>query len=217
MPDSIPFQFELNHDAIRSFFTKETILLSPSKIGLPINHQFSEKRFADFSTGRYCAIKAMEQLGFSDITIPIGEEREPIWPEDLVGSISHCGRLTGAMVAKKSNQLSVGLDIEEIGKVTTELWDFVFTENEKSYLIGLNNIEKKEQSTILFSIKEAFYKFQFPITKTFLEFLDVEIQLPSFNQVNVHAESIPSDSLIRLNRVYYHIYNACVIAVVLPL
>jgi 4'-phosphopantetheinyl transferase EntD len=216
MPDSITFQFEFNQDSIRSFFTKEKICLAPSQIGLPINHQFSDKRFADFSTGRYCAINAIEQLGFNNIEIPIGQEREPIWPEGLVGSISHCDSLTGSIVAKRANYFSVGLDIEEMGKVTSELWDFIFTENEKRYLKGLNNIKIQEMSTILFSIKEAFYKFQFPITKTFLDFLDVEIQLPSINQVFVLAETISSDSLIRSNRVYYYIFNACVIVIILP-
>jgi hypothetical protein len=61
MPDSIPLQFEFNQDGIRSFFTKEKIFPAPSQIGLPINHQFSEKRFADFSTVRYSTMKAMKK------------------------------------------------------------------------------------------------------------------------------------------------------------
>jgi hypothetical protein len=55
------------------------------------------------------------------VTIPIGKEKEPVWPEVIVGSISHCDTLMGAIVAKKSDHVSLGLDIEEIGRVTPVL------------------------------------------------------------------------------------------------
>jgi 4'-phosphopantetheinyl transferase EntD len=211
MPDSIPFQFEFNQDGIRSFFTKEKICLPPAQIGLPINHQFSEKRFADFSTGRYCAMKAMEHLGFNNIKIPIREEREPIWPEGLVGSISHCDSLTGALVAKSSDHISLGLDIEEIGRVTPDLWDLVFTENEKRYLSGLSEQEMLIQSTVIFSAKEAFYKFQHPLTNSFLDFLEVEVQLPEINRIILLLERFPSASIIQKNSLLF-IYDQNLIA-----
>ena len=173
---------------------------SPNKNGSPLNnnglnpnHKFSPKRLSDFSTGRYCAMKALDQLWMKDVIIPIGPNREPIWPEGIVGSISHCDSLTGAIVAKKSDHISLGLDIEEIGRVTPDLWDLVFTENEKVYLSSLNGRKLEEQSTAIFSIKEAFYKFQHPLTKTFLDFLDEEVSLPSMNNVIVLSEEISID------------------------
>ena len=169
---------------------------------------------ADFSTGRYCALKALEQLGIQDAIIPIGEDRAPIWPKGFMGSISHCDSLTGAIVAKSSNHISLGLDIEEIGRVTPDLWDLVFTENEKNYLFGLSDEEIIVQSTAIFSIKEAFYKFQYPLTKTFLDFLDVEVALPDMTRVHVLADSIDPNSLIRNNRVRYYVEMGCVVAVI---
>lgn len=169
---------------------------------------------ADFSTGRYCALKALEQLGIKEVTIPIGEDREPIWPEGIAGSISHCDSLTGAIVAKSSDHISLGLDIEEIGRVTPDLWDLVFTENEKNYLSGLSVDEILVQSTAIFSIKEAFYKFQHPLTKTFLDFLDVEVALPDLTKVNILADSIDSNSVVRNNRVRYYLEMGCVVAVI---
>ena len=114
---------------LKFFYILEKYDLPLHNLVLPPNHQFSQKRLADFSTGRYCAIKALEQLGINNSIIPIGKDREPIWPEGIVGSISHCDSLTGAIVAKSSDHISLGLDIEEIGRVTPDLWDLVFSEN----------------------------------------------------------------------------------------
>ncbi len=199
---------------LKFFYTLEKYDLPLHNLVLPPNHQFSQKRLADFSTGRYCAIKALEQLGIQDAIIPIGEDREPIWPEGIVGSISHCDSLTGAIVAKSSDHISLGLDIEEIGRVTPDLWDLVFTENEKNYLFRLSDEDILVQSTAIFSIKEAFYKFQHPLTKTFLDFLDVEVVMPGLNQVKVLVETIEPSSIIRRNKVMYLIENECIISLI---
>jgi len=198
----------------QSFFTPHKHELPHYALSLPPNHQFSQKRLEDFSTGRYCAIKALEQLGIQDAVIPIGEDRAPIWPEGIVGSISHCDSLAGAIVAKSSDHISLGLDIEEIGRVTPDLWDLVFTENEKNYLSGLSEEDTLIQSTAIFSIKEAFYKFQHPLTKTFLDFLDVTVALPDLTRVHVLAVSIDPNSVIRNNRVRYYLEIGCVISTV---
>ena len=199
---------------LKFFYILEKYDLPLHNLVLPPNHQFSQKRLADFSTGRYCAIKALEQLGINNSIIPIGKDREPIWPEGIVGSISHCDSLTGAIVAKSSDHISLGLDIEEIGRVTPDLWDLVFTENEKNYLFRLSDEDILVQSTAIFSIKEAFYKFQHPLTKTFLDFLDVEVVMPGLNQVKVLVETIEPSSIIRRNKVMYLIENECIISLI---
>jgi 4'-phosphopantetheinyl transferase EntD len=186
---------------LKFFYTFEQYDLPLHNLVLPSNHRFSQKRLADFSTGRYCAIKALEQLGIQDAIIHIGEDRAPIWPEGIVGSISHSDSLTGAIVAKNSDHISLGLDIEEIGRVTPDLWDLVFTDNEKDYLFRLSYEDTLVQSTAIFSIKEAFYKFQHPLTKTYLDFLDVEVTLPMLTQVKIISHSFQDITKIRNNEV----------------
>ena len=198
----------------RSFFTSSKHELLCHNLALPPNHQFSQKRLTDFSTGRYCAEKALELLHIYDVIIPIGENREPIWPQGIIGSISHCDELVGAIVAKKSDHISLGLDVEEIGRVTPDLYDLVFTENEKRYLSSFNGRELEEQSTLIFSIKEAFYKFQHPITKTFLDFLDVEVVTPNLSKIKVLSNNISLDSIIHKNFVVFKIENGCVVSVI---
>ena len=199
---------------IHFFFTSNKHELSNYDFNSRYNQQFSEKRLTDFSTGRFCAKKALEQLGFYDVIIPIGEDREPIWPHGIVGSISHCDTLVGAIVAKKSEHASLGLDIEEIGRVTPDLYDLVFTESEKNYLASFTGRQLEEQSTLIFSIKEAFYKFQHPITKTFLDFLDVEVVTPDLSKIKVLSNNISLDSIIHKNFVVFKIENGCVVSVI---
>jgi 4'-phosphopantetheinyl transferase EntD len=199
---------------IKSFFTSDKQELSLDKLCLPQSHNFSPKRLSDFSTGRYCATKALEQLGIHDAIIPIGKDREPIWPDGIVGSISHCDSLVGAIVAKKSDHVSLGLDIEEIGRVTPDLWDLVFTENEKQYLIGLSEKEMFIQSTSIFSAKEAFYKFQHPLTKTFLDFLDVEVDILNFKKIILKTKNLNNISIISIHDIIYLTFGKNVISVV---
>jgi 4'-phosphopantetheinyl transferase EntD len=204
---------DLSQTSIHWFFTDEFVNLSV-QIASPPNHQFSPKRLIEFSTGRLCAIKALELLGIRETNIPIGEDRAPIWPRGIVGSISHCDRLAGAIVAKESNHISLGLDVEEIGRVTSDLWDLVFTENEKNFLFSLSKEDQRVKSTAIFSIKEAFYKFQHPITKTFLDFLDVELELPGLTRVKVLIDTIDTISKIRSNEAFYFKQNECIISLI---
>ena len=202
------------YNNIHYFFTSNQYELPLDKLSISSNHQFSPKRLTDLATGRYCAIKALEQLGIQNATIPIGADRAPIWPEGIVGSISHCDKLVGAIIAKKTDHISLGLDIEEVGRVTPDLWDLVFTENEKVYLCSLTGRKLEEHSTAIFSIKEAFYKFQHPITKIFLDFLDVEVSLPTFEQVIVLEESVSQEYLIRKNKADWFIEKDCIISII---
>jgi len=206
-----------SHIGTQCFFTDKKITKPFMDLQLPFNHQFSPKRLYDFSTGRYCAIKSLEQLGIKDPIIPIGKDREPIWPEGIVGSISHCDILTGAIVAKVSDYISLGLDIEEIDRVTTDIWGLVFTENEKKYLNNLSENEQVVKSTAIFSAKEAFYKFQHPITKTFLDFLDVEVALPRFTHLKLLSNAVPSTTIINKNKLIIHYHQNLIVSLVLNL
>jgi 4'-phosphopantetheinyl transferase EntD len=136
---------------------------------------WSEKRINEFSTGRYCARKTLEASGLELHDILVGVDREPLWPENVTGSISHCENLVGAISGKKDNVRALGLDIELIGKVEPDLWNLVFTEKEQNFLKELKPEFAALFSTVIFSAKECFYKLQFPITRTYVDFKDIEI------------------------------------------
>jgi 4'-phosphopantetheinyl transferase EntD len=56
------------------------------------------RRQLEFATGRECARRAMAALGHAKASIPRAQDRVPIWPDDLVGSIISAGHIASAVV-----------------------------------------------------------------------------------------------------------------------
>jgi 4'-phosphopantetheinyl transferase EntD len=134
----------------------------------------SAKRRSDFSTGRYCARQALLRLKNVSPEIIQGKGKEPIWPNGIVGSISHSKKIAGAVVALQHDVLAIGMDIETIGGVKPEMWDLIFHKAEQK-LIQNKQGDQSYWATLLFSLKESFYKMQYPLTGQFLDFSDVVI------------------------------------------
>lgn len=163
--------------SLSQYFTadfKDIACLLPTEAA--IVQQSSEKRRADFSTGRYCAHQALAALK-ADYKQPIlqGPGKQPVWPDGFVGSISHSAKLSGAVVAAQNSVIAVGLDIETIGGVQADMWDLLFHPDEQA-LIRSKQTEVDAWATTLFSLKESFYKLQYPLTGKFLDFKELIIR-----------------------------------------
>jgi len=117
---------------------------------------FSRHRFVEFSIGRTLAKKALVYLDSEILEIPRGTDGEPIWPRGFTGSISHCKSIIGAAVSRKNSIQSIGIDIEEIGRVTKDMWDSIFTEQEQLFLKSLDIKEHPKYTVLLFSLKESY-------------------------------------------------------------
>lgn len=174
----------------------------------------SDQRKRHFSTGRLCAKKALEGLGFLDIEILRGVDKEPLWPNGVVGSISHSSKLAGAVVAKSDTLVSVGLDIEMIGGVSAEMWDVLFNEQEQKILNSLDKIQPDLFTTLFFSIKESFYKFQHPLTKLFLDFKDVEIHYHD-GKFTLSADKLKNYGAVSLDllKIQWAVFNDHVVSI----
>jgi len=133
-----------------------------------------EVRRREFAAGRRCARLAIGDLGRQPAAIPVGPDRDPVWPGDLVGSITHSRKLVGAAVADVAVCRSLGIDFEIAGRVDESLIDRLLTENERERLVGPPD---NPTPTIIFSAKEAIYKATFPLTRCWLGFEDVEVSL----------------------------------------
>ncbi|MGL9734654.1 MAG: hypothetical protein ACR5LD_11950 [Symbiopectobacterium sp.] len=47
------------------------------------------KRRMEFLVGRYLARHVLEKLGINQFTLLSGQDRSPVWPENLCGSLNH--------------------------------------------------------------------------------------------------------------------------------
>ena len=72
----------------------------------------SQNRKREFIAGRFCAHEAMVLANIPPEHIQIGGKGEPIWPSNIVGSITHSHGYAAAAVARKSDIVSLGLDAE---------------------------------------------------------------------------------------------------------
>ena len=75
-----------------------------------IKREWSEIRLKTYILGR-CA--AHRDLQTEIVPILKGRDGEPIWPFDIVGSISHKDAIAVAAVGKKKRYKGIGVDIED--------------------------------------------------------------------------------------------------------
>lgn len=149
-------------------------------------------RKAEFLTGRTYARRALRALGIEAGTIGSHADRSPIWPEGAVGCLSHTKDYCGVVVAKAWPQpggyRSLGLDIETPGRISEAVGLKTFTEAERAYLDTVPEALRQERMCAIFCAKEAFYKLQFPITKAWVGFQDVEVRLEKEGRFVVRLE-----------------------------
>jgi 4'-phosphopantetheinyl transferase EntD len=134
-----------------------------------------ESRIHEFCTGRVCAHQALRTLGIEDFPVLKGEQREPVWPGDVVGSISHCRDIAGAVVADRQAVKSIGLDIESRKQLNPAIARHVCTAQERDWLAQLDPAEQNLALLIIFSSKEAIFKCVYQATGERLRFQQCDV------------------------------------------
>jgi 4'-phosphopantetheinyl transferase EntD len=138
----------------------------------PIVARAVEKRRREFTAGRTCARRALERLGWPDFPIVTGPRREPLWPPGVIGSITHCPGYCAAVVARRSDLRSVGIDAELSAPLPEGVAAMVCTAGERRWTESLPG---DHWTTLVFSAKESIYKAWYPVTERWLDYLDAEL------------------------------------------
>jgi len=131
------------------------------------------KRRNEFVTVRHCARLAMRDLGVPPSPILKGGKGEPLWPEGVVGSLTHCEGYRGAVVARSAAVRSVGIDAEPHGALPDRVLEAVSLPGKRDEITALP--DHLHWDRILFCAKEATYKAWFPLTGRWLGFEDAHI------------------------------------------
>ena len=135
----------------------------------------SPKRHMEFLHGRSCARLALAGLGYPGCAVPLGADRAPVWPDGVVGSISHCGDTAAAAVAHRSDVGGIGLDLERNEELDQPLLAMICRDEEFERL-GDGDV-RLLMAKLLFSAKESVFKCVFPQVRRFIDFREVEIEL----------------------------------------
>jgi len=146
-----------------------------------------EKRRREFSAGRCCAREALRQLGCNAGPIAQDHNGAPLWPEDIVGAITHSSTYAAAAAARTSHLRGIGIDIETVSRVSAAIAGKILTEPEKARLKHEADPHARQRLlALIFSAKEAVYKCLHPIAQTRIGFEDACIACD------------PSQSVIRI-------------------
>jgi 4'-phosphopantetheinyl transferase EntD len=135
-----------------------------------------QKRLQEFAAGRVCAHRLLAEFGIVDFPVRVAADRQPLWPDALVGSITHTSGFCAAVVATKESFSAVGIDSEIAGSVKAELWRRICTPSETAWLRSLPEGEQTTAATLIFTAKEAFYKCQYPLVREHLDFHDATVE-----------------------------------------
>lgn len=134
-------------------------------------------RRAEFATARACARDALARLGAPAAAVPVGERRAPVWPDGVVGAITHCAGFRGAAVAWRDDVRTVGLDAEPHVALPDGVLEAVSDAGERELLVSLGrDAPDVRWDKILFSAKESVYKAWFPLTRRWLGFEDAQLR-----------------------------------------
>lgn len=117
-------------------------------------------------------------------TVGIGSHREPVWPQGIVGSITHCSGLAAAAVARDASLRGLGIDVEHVAgpEACAALMQVAVDAAEIERLhVASRQWPLELLLTTVFSAKESFYKGAFNVVRRFfgfeaarLRFIDLE-------------------------------------------
>ncbi|MFP5496250.1 MULTISPECIES: 4'-phosphopantetheinyl transferase [unclassified Pseudomonas] len=135
------------------------------------------KRQAEFLAGRLCARAALQQLDGLDCVPAIGEDRAPVWPAHISGSITHSTGHAAAIVAHKTQWRGLGMDLENLLPLerAERLAGEILTPDELLRMAAGPREQVAQLVTLTFSAKESLFKALYPIVQKRFYFEHAEL------------------------------------------
>jgi enterobactin synthetase component D len=137
------------------------------------------KRQAEFLAARYCARQALAVIApeHAQAVIGIGRNREPMWPGEIVGAITHVHRFASVAVARRGEAAGIGLDVERImtEKLAGELCESIAGREELAGLARQTGWSAAVVLTLVFSAKETIFKCLYPQVGRYFDFREAEV------------------------------------------
>ena len=137
-----------------------------SAIEAPASIQRSvAKRQAEFLAGRLCARAALQRLDGLNCAPAIGDDRAPVWPAHVCGSITHSTGRAAAIVARKAHWRGLGMDLENLldAERAQRLAGEILTPAELQRMAAGPAELLSLWVTLTFSVKESLFKALYPM------------------------------------------------------
>ncbi|XPF93339.1 4'-phosphopantetheinyl transferase family protein [Colwellia sp. RE-S-Sl-9] len=141
------------------------------------------KRKAEFLAGRYLAKVALQTMGKPFWHIPIGENREPIWPSGIIGSISHSSNIAQCIISENKYYQYIGLDIEHwISENDRQNIESSIITASSEYESLIPHLPLNKALTVIFSAKESLFKALYKNIGEYFDFSAAQVTSGSFRQ-----------------------------------
>jgi 4'-phosphopantetheinyl transferase EntD len=160
--------------AILSANDQANYTLHPEEAGVLAPRACRGKR-EEFALGRAVARLALQELGFEKPSPVLrGQGGEPLWPEGIVGSITHCYPWSIAVVGKYSNRFTIGIDCESVHRAKgADIGRLICRDRELQWVH--NGGGHPGRLVMIFSAKETVYKAFYPLCRQYIDFKEVEL------------------------------------------
>lgn len=134
------------------------------------------KRRAEFLAGRVAAARSLAALGCAGCSVPIGENRSPLWPEGIAASISHSDGQALCAASHKSRNDYLGVDLEKLinAEVARDIGSSIVTGAELNLLLQAG-LSQNTAITLAFSAKESLFKALYPFIKKYFGFESAQV------------------------------------------
>ena len=138
----------------------------------------SPKRRTEFAAARVCAHEALRRLDRPVTPILRGGRGMPLFPEGVVGSLTHCPGLRAAALAESGRVRSLGLDVEAHHPLPDGVLETIALPEEADWIrTALTAEPALRWDMLLFTAKEATYKAWYPLTRRWLGFAEARLTL----------------------------------------
>ena len=121
------------------------------------------KRRAEFAAGRRAARAALSEIGLAPVAVPVGAHRAPVWPDGVVGAITHDVGVALSAVMPADKVLGVGIDVTEAAPLPAITRRAILPHAAEQ---GLSPLEERA----VFLAKESLFKALFPLVGTYFGF-----------------------------------------------
>ncbi|WP_052673404.1 4'-phosphopantetheinyl transferase family protein [Rouxiella chamberiensis] len=157
-------QFDLSH--------YDNALFAQYSLNQPAHlHRAVGKRRGEYLASRLAARTALQCYGIADFFLENDADRAPVWPQGIVGSLTHTATRAVILTARADCRHHVGVDAENLLKASSaqELASMIVGETEEA-LLQRCEMPWAAALTLAFSLKESLYKALYPHLKQFMSF-----------------------------------------------
>ena len=156
--------------------------LHPAEVNI-LSPTASQKTRRRFITGRTAARQVLDQISVGrEVPLLRGDGGEPIWPQGIVGSISHCENWAIAAGTRDPDIRSLGIDLENWAKFEPPDSSLIIFSTSELRWAQQDRSCELQRLAILFSGKEAVFKALYPAYGRSLEIGDIRLQWQATEQ-----------------------------------